>query len=63
MKAQLITRAGRKVIEITDVTSSRREYMKESLDEIIGEHNRNIDRLTVRRDYYQGLRALYGDEK
>lgn len=36
-----------------------RRFTKEQLERIIAERNRNIDRMTVERDYYQSLLAMY----
>ena len=62
LKAQLVTRAGKRFGQLEEAKPSR-QLTKEDVERIIAEHNRNIDRLTVRRDFYQGLLSMYESGK
>ena len=62
LKAQLVTRAGKRFIQLEQQAPTR-QLSQQDIERIVAEHNRNIDRLTMRRDFYEDLLSMYESAK
>ena len=63
MKATLRPENGNLILKLTETREVTRKLSRAQLERIIAERNRNIDRMLVERDYYQGLLSMYESGK
>ena len=63
MKATLRPENGNLILKLTETREVTRKLSRAQLERIIAERNRNIDRMLVERDYYQGLLSMYESAK